>query len=160
MSDLPDCDRHYCKEKSSASNSLQDSFKSCSCKTTNDVVSLRERKAKFTIYNADRKEITVCCIDPCIKMLQNDLRCDYIAQYEIDDKKYVVYIELKGSDAAHGCDQLLSTVDIFKEIHTAHKRYCRLAVHRPPSTSYLQKRIQKFSKKHIDFSIEDSMLIP
>lgn len=65
-----------------------------------------------------------------MKMLKDTLHCDYIALYEEGDTKHVVYIELKGSDAKHGCEQLLATVERFSAIHAKHKKHCHLAVHR------------------------------
>ncbi len=94
-----------------------------------------------------------------MKMLKDRLRCDYIVQYEENNTRHVVYIELKGSDVKHGCKQLLATVERFSAIHAKHKKHCRLAVHRPPPGSRLQKYAQEFAKRHIEFSIKSELSI-
>ena len=159
MPDLPICDSHYGRDTSSSSQDLEESFKSCSCRTNNKKIALKEHRAKLEIANTAQKEIVICCVDPCMKMLKDTLHCDYIALYEECDTKHVVYIELKGSDAKHGCEQLLATVERFSAIHAKHKKHCRLAVHRPPPGIRLQKYTQEFAKRRIEFSTKSELSI-
>lgn len=159
MPEFPRCGSNYGKDNSSSSQDLENSFKACSCRTNNKIIALKEHRAKLEIANTAQKEIVICCVDPCMKMLKDTLHCDYIALYEESDTKHVVYIELKGSDAKHGCDQLLATVERFSAIHAKHKKHCRLAVHRPPPNSRLQKYAQEFAKRHIEFSTKSELSI-
>lgn len=159
MPNFPICDSHYGKNTSSSLQDLERSFKACSCRTNNKTIALKEHRAKLEIKNTTQKEVVICCVDPCMTMLERSLRCDYIALYEENDTQHVVYIELKGSDAKHGCKQLLATVERFSAIHARHKKHCRLAVHRPPPNSRLQKYAQEFARRHIGFSTESEMSI-
>lgn len=159
MPNFPICDNHYGKNTSSSSQDLENSFKACSCRTNNKIIALKEHRAKLEIKNTTQKEVVICCVDPCMKMLKDTLHCDYIALYEESDTQHVVYIELKGSDVKHGCKQLLATVERFSAIHARHKKHCRLAVHRPPPNSRLQKYAQEFARRHLEFSTESEMSI-
>lgn len=159
MPEFPRCGSNYGKDNSSSSQDLENSFKACSCRTNNKIIALKEHKARLTITNNAQKKVVICCVDPCMTMLERSLRCDYIAQYEESDTQHVVYIELKGSDVKHGCDQLLATVERFSAIHAKHKKHCHLAVHRPPPGSRLQKYTQEFAKRRIEFSTKSELSI-
>lgn len=159
MPEFPCCDNQYGKDKSSSSQDLEKSFTACSCGTKNKEIKLKEHRATLKITNDAKKEVVICCVNPCMKMLKDRLRCDYIVQYEENNTRHVVYIELKGSDVKHGCKQLLATVERFSAIHAKHKKHCRLAVHRPPPGSRLQKYAQEFAKRHIEFSIKSELSI-
>lgn len=139
------CDKNYCRDKQSAQRNLQKAVLECTCRTQNPTIALSEHRAKFTIHNTSKKEIYVTAIDKCIKKLEKEKKCDFMVTYKGGNEKdnYVLYVELKGSDHQSGCEQLLHTVEIFKELHKNLKRICYLVAVPPATAACVQKAIRK-----------------
>lgn len=164
MSSISQCDGQYKKGYISHENMLIQAFEDCTCKTRYKKIVLYDDAggpAKFSIENRMESplNIYVTRIDKCIKIIDNEQKCDFIIcyKYNENDIMNVYYIELKGKDHKHGCAQLLSTIDLFKDIHQKYIRQCFLVSSVNVPTSFMQKNQKLFERKGCRLRTEKSI---
>ena len=145
---MQDCDRNYCRDKQSSQKRSQDAVLECTCRTQNTAIVLSEHRARFTIKNTSKKEVYVTAIDNCIKILENEKKCDFMVTYKDEEGKEsdILYVELKGCDHRTGCEQLLHTVKRFHELHKNRRRICYLVAFPPASAACVQKAMRQLPK--------------
>lgn len=68
-------------------------------------VLLEEKKTKVVFLNEDRMEFEKHKVDDCL--IKDGIKCDWAVR---DRSGSTVFVELKGKDVAHACDQLFATV--------------------------------------------------
>lgn len=65
------------------------------------LIVLEENRKKMTFHNKQRKDIRKIKVDGCA--MTEGKRCDYLV---INDKDCEHFVELKGTDVEHACEQL------------------------------------------------------
>ena len=133
----------------------QNEIDSCTRTTENPRIPLRENKSSLMIENPNRKVIYIITIDPCIKSLQDKLKCDYGAF----DQNNFFFIELKGSDTKHGVAQLESSIKLFSPFFTDKKKSCVLCATRFPKAGPGVAQIKKsfYAKNKIHLQITNNI---
>ncbi|MDQ3798810.1 MAG: hypothetical protein M3384_05115 [Acidobacteriota bacterium] len=66
---------------------------------------LTENRMKMTFRNPNRKVIKVITVDNCA--ITVGMRCDYLVVNEKNDE---FFVELKGTDIRHACEQLAASI--------------------------------------------------
>ncbi len=69
--------------------------------TKNPIISLEENGKTMIFKNEKRKSVTKIRVDGCA--VKDGIRCDWLVK---NDKNVEHFVELKGTDVAHGCRQL------------------------------------------------------
>lgn len=147
------CDGKYLHNKQSHAFSLEEALHECTCVSTHSKIVLKEHKAKCEIKNSDSLQVRITCLDPCVTMLSQKKKCDFIAAWEDKDNNTIVYyIELKASNHEKACKQLLETINYCKSIHGSCSRRCHIAAYPPVANATIQKYQKKFSKQNIELS--------
>jgi len=101
--------------------------------------------SKLLIENKDQKKFKTIDFEHCVyKNKQNDLKCDY--GFVTEDS--IFYIELKGSEAAKGIKQILSTYTETKKCFGRLKPKARLVV-----SKFSKPDLVKRSKEYRDLAI-------
>jgi hypothetical protein len=77
----------------------------CIEKTTDLRIVFQEKGKKITFLNKRRIPIRKITVDGCA--ITAGIRCDYLVLNNKDDE---FFIELKGADVKHACDQLLTSI--------------------------------------------------
>jgi hypothetical protein len=77
----------------------------CTKTVSHTIVMVEENKRKAKFANPESKKFVITRVDDCI--ITDGIRCDYLVT-----KSGVasIFVELKGNDVDHACDQLESTV--------------------------------------------------
>lgn len=78
----------------------------CTEVVSHSSVKVEENKSRVVFKNPDRTEFAISKIDGCL--VTNGVRADYLVTKGVTAS---VLVELKGTDVAHACDQLLSSVE-------------------------------------------------
>jgi len=77
----------------------------CTENKTDSKILLTENRMKMTFLNRERKVVKVVTIDNCV--VTEGIRCDYLV---INEKDNEFFVELKGTDIRHACDQLTASI--------------------------------------------------
>lgn len=81
------------------------SIEECTKNTTDPKILLTENRMRMTFLNTKRKAVRVITVDNCV--VTTGIRCDYLVLNEKDDE---FFVELKGTDVRHACDQLTASI--------------------------------------------------
>lgn len=81
------------------------SIEECTETKTDSKIILTENRMKMTFLNRERKVVKVVTVDNCV--VTEGIRCDYLV---INEKTYEFFVELKGTDIRHACDQLTASI--------------------------------------------------
>ena len=77
----------------------------CTKNTKDPIIPLSENQMKMTFLNPNRKDVRVITVDGCA--ITVGIRCDYLVRDERDDE---FFVELKGTDIRHACEQLAASI--------------------------------------------------
>lgn len=89
-------------------------FERCVTSLNNKVVPVEENGKKCIFNNPHQTEIRKIKFDKClIPQTQQQLSCDYGIWVDLCNKCY--FIELKGKDIKHACNQLVATINYVRE---------------------------------------------
>jgi hypothetical protein len=80
-------------------------IKECTETKKDSKILLTENRMKMTFLNSNRKVVKVVTVDGCA--ITKGIRCDYLVINERDDE---FFVELKGTDIRHACDQLATSI--------------------------------------------------
>jgi hypothetical protein len=81
------------------------SIEECTEKTKNPIIVLEEKGKRMIFRNSGRKTVKKITVDGCA--ITRGIRCDYLVLNEKNDE---FFVELKGTDIRHACDQLDSSI--------------------------------------------------
>ena len=73
----------------------------CIENTKNPIIPLEEKGKKMIFHNKKRKAISKIKVDGCA--IKVGIRCDWLVK---NDQNYEHFVELKGVDITHACEQL------------------------------------------------------
>lgn len=91
--------------------------KECERLVNDTLIKFSENKREFIAENIDKKDILKLNIDDClIKNVKHQLSCDNGMFIESDSLFY--FIELKGRDIRHACEQIANTIVYFEKYFT------------------------------------------
>ena len=146
------CDHQYLRDKKSSASNLKDAIDECTCVSKSSRIVLKENKGKCEIENNTNIKVQIACLDPCVTMLEQERKCDFIVTW--NDKKNIIvyYVELKGKNHKDAFEQLLATINHCKSIHCSCTRRCHIAACPPVASSTIQKYQKEFSKQKIELS--------
>lgn len=116
------------------------------CSGNNTCMMVKENGKEFKIDNHNCKKLEKIRIDGCLITL--GVRCDYAVLVDSNSNNLndVYLIELKGSDAKHGYEQLLETYKFFISHYQYKSIHLRLVFSKnskPKLKSTAEKRIDK-----------------
>jgi hypothetical protein len=80
---------------------------SCSTFTSDKIIVFKDKgnnKCKMIFYNPNQITVTKTRVDDCV--ITNGCRCDF----KLDCPNYEHYIEIKGKDIYHACEQIEETI--------------------------------------------------
>lgn len=103
-----------------------------------------ENERKYEAINNSQKNILKIHVDG--DLVTDGERCDY-ALNVLNEKK-IYLIELKGTDKAHGYEQLLSTMKFFKDNHISCTFFPRIVVSKDSAP-----KIKSASEKRMDIMV-------
>ncbi len=126
----------------------------CVTESSGQRVTAKENKKTFAVLNPSGKVIRKVKVDGCVVTDASTIRCDYL--FEIGTPlDAVLYVELKGKNIEHACEQLSSTLKLFSRRHGRVRRQCYVVASRvpavSPSTQVLQKKFFKNNKVNVLF---------
>lgn len=103
----------------------------CATESTHKKITAEENGRKLTLENPNGKTIRKIQVDGCLFTDTSRKRCDYM--FEIEKPiRFVIYLELKGSDIKKAYDQLLATIDQFNKAHQGIKKEAHIVASRVP----------------------------
>lgn len=132
-------------------------YGACAQQSTQKIITASENKRKFTIKNPHRKSITKVQVDGCLKITSGK-RCDYL--FEINQPTTdIIYLELKGSDIEKAYQQLLATIELFKNQHKNCIKECHIVASRVPraGTKVQQLKVQMLKSTQTKLSVHTNM---
>jgi len=119
----------------------------CNKITTKKIVVVSENKRKFRIKNNSLYTINEVEVDGCY--IKVGLKCDFLFELSKKTIEKVFYVELKGSDVTHGIEQLESTMNTCKAIHSGFDKECYIVASKVPSSGTSSQILKKqFIKKN------------
>lgn len=126
----------------------------CVTESSGQRVTAKENKKTFAVLNPSGKVIRKVKVDGCVITDASTIRCDYL--FEIGTPlDAVLYVELKGKNIEHACEQLSSTLKLFSRRHGRVRRHCYVVAARVPGTStrnqVLQRKFFRDNKVHVRF---------
>ncbi|MCI5137499.1 MAG: hypothetical protein D3922_03585, partial [Candidatus Electrothrix sp. AR1] len=132
-------------------------YKKCTTVVNDSKVVVKEHRSSFELRNTARLKIEKIRVDDC---LINDARerCDWLLVNR-EEKKRVLYVELKGADIGKAIRQLEATLGYTKTDFSQCKRECYVVSTRVPKHGpAVHKRMIDFQKKtkHHEAPPEDS----
>lgn len=117
--------------------------KRCIEETQNVRIVCAERRSKITFVNEKGKNIKKVKVDGCA--ITSGVRCDYLI---VDETNYEFFVELKGSNVKHACDQLRETINKLSKDPKKKEKHSYIISSRVPLTgSDVQKLKLEFKKK-------------
>jgi hypothetical protein len=101
----------------SACNHFLDNFPVCTIcnKQSNWVCKDKGETRQYKIENVQHTELCKVNIDGCVITDTTQNKCDFLVLCCQEDKKIAIFVELKGTDFAHACKQILNTIKLLKE---------------------------------------------
>jgi len=105
-------------------------YNECTTQDRRKKLPLEEGGKFFVIKNPLKATLHKTQVDGCLFDEQVE-KCDWIVSYDVNGK-HAHYVELKGSDISKACSQLKSTLDLTREIFSAHKKHCHIVCSRVP----------------------------
>lgn len=136
-------------------------FEACSTDTIDSIITVRENKSKFEVYNRSKKNIRKVQVDGCL-ISDDKEKCDWIIEVD-SDKKMALFVELKGCNLDKAISQLSSTLHDTRKKYFDYERSCYAVTTRiPKHNSDVRKRSIEFYKrnkvtlqvKNVVFSLE------
>ena len=100
-------------------------------------------ESKFVLRNPNRLAVTH--LEPERFFPKGILNCDFI--FQIPDKPFEIYVELKGNDFKHALDQLAASITQLRS--TLQPKLCFLIIRRSPTMDVkTQKLLRDFSRRN------------
>jgi len=116
----------------------------CTKEINNPIIPLEEKGKKMIFHNKNRKVIKKIQVDNCA--IKEGKRCDWLV---IDDKNYEHFVELKGSDVVHACEQLSISITKLSSAPTQAAKHSFIIESRviPAITTTIQNLQRRFKDK-------------
>lgn len=155
-------------EKTSACNYFEQNFPSCtSCnKQSTWVCKDKGESREYRIENVRDVKLCKVKIDDCVIMDATQNKSDFLMLCCEADKKYAIFVELKGTNIAHAHKQIQNAINLLKEeIDNQEYEICARVVVSRFSTPNLEKEglpelKKKLSKNsNINYDIASNVLI-
>lgn len=131
-------------------------YGNCARESTNKLITAKEHNRKLTINNSAGKLVRTIQVDKCLFSDSDPCkRCDYMFEiFDTPDRKKldeVIYLELKGRHIEEAYNQLVATIEHFKDHHKNAKKQCHIVASRVPKASpevqQLQIKMRKINAK-------------
>ena len=88
---------------------MKDRIKNCEqYRDTRSTPSVTEKGKTFQLDNRNKREVACIKIDDCVFKQADGIKCDYL--FEVESKKQLFYVELKGSDIVKAINQIIETL--------------------------------------------------
>lgn len=117
----------------------------CSQETTDKIIKLSDHRSKYsmTFSNANQKKCVKHRVDGCL--ITDGRRCDHLL---IDNNEVEYFVELKGKDVNHGCEQLERSIQVLAK-NISEKRYSFIVSAAVPKVSTtILKMKDRFKRKY------------
>ena len=114
-------------------------------------VVVEENKRKYILTNDLQKELIVYHIDGGVINNAEANKCDFGIYCE---DKYLILIELKGSDYEHACEQIASTIKLMKISNLVDRIYARIVLSKmrtPALRSTQETTLKKLLSLYVGF---------
>ena len=83
-----------------------------------------ENGKKYELINTSNYKIRKVKVDNCLNQTEKQRRCDYLMDSE--EKKRVIFIELKGGDLNSAIEQIYSTITFLKDEYISYRKDARI----------------------------------
>lgn len=122
----------------------QKRIEDCTEKKTDSKIVLEEKGKKMVFLNKARKTIKIITVDGCA--ITAGIKCDFLVKNEED---YEYFVELKGADILHACDQLKASINQLSVNPTQNAKHSFIVASRvvPAITTRIQNLKVEFRKK-------------
>ena len=98
-------------------------YLNCGITVRHPDIPVQENGRKFRILNAQRSKIIKVQVDGCV--IKQRTACDYL--FDVKKNNTIYYVELKGKNILKAVEQLIATMEHFKEFHENRtKEFCLL----------------------------------
>ena len=77
--------------------------------------SVTEKGKTFQLENRNKVEVACVKIDNCVFKQEDGIKCDYL--FEVESKKQLFYVELKGSDIIKAINQIYETLKQTRSVY-------------------------------------------
>ncbi len=126
----------------------------CTEQNKNKIITASESNRKFIINNPNEKTVKKIKVDGCLITNTNQVRCDYMFKIDIPYTK-VIYLELKGKNIEHACEQLKATIKLFEQDHSNIEKDCHIVASRVPklATDIQQLKVQFKKQQNAKLSV-------
>lgn len=138
--------------------------KNCLCDghpSKNKKIVFSEGRKKLTIKNPKQLTFKGYHVDSCLLKNYNSFsRCDNLC--EVQESCIVYFVEFKGGNVSHACNQILNTVDYYKDRYASKTKYCHIISNNSPpaikskinETKIKLKKYNAYLKVHCKDNIE------
>lgn len=82
----------------------------CIEKTRNPLIPVEENGKTMIFKNRKRKTVSKIKVDDCA--IKDGIKCDWLVK---NDKNIEHFVELKGSDIKHACNQLIRSIELLSD---------------------------------------------
>ncbi|TAJ34808.1 hypothetical protein [Bosea sp. (in: a-proteobacteria)] len=112
---------------------------------THSIVKVEENQMVALFKNPERKEYHLYSVDGCV--VTEGSRCDYLVS-EVGGAS--VFVELKGKDVAHACEQLHATISnpVIKDLRENKVGFLVVCSKYPRFDSFVARAKTQFAKKY------------
>lgn len=83
-----------------------------------------ENGKKYELINSSYSNIRKVKVDSCLEQDEGQRRCDFLMDSE--EKKRVIFIELKGGDLNSAIEQIYSTIIFLQEEYISYRKDARI----------------------------------
>ncbi len=95
---------------------MRDRIKNCELfRDTRSIPSVNEKGKTFQLENKEKVEVACVKIDDCVFKQEDGIKCDYL--FEVESKKKLFYVELKGSDIIKAINQISETLKQTRSVY-------------------------------------------
>ena len=124
----------------------------CSESINHSRIKCEEKQSKLILINDRQLSVTKIKVDGCIYPNgTSDLRCDYAINYNND---FTLFIELKGCNLKHACNQIIETLRANK-FTINNRKFAAIVTSRMPKDDSTIKKL-KIQLKNLNVTLKSS----
>lgn len=117
----------------------------CRLERRDPIISVKTPRAESRFILRNPARLAVTQLEPEQFFPKGALNCDFV--FQVPDKPFEIYVELKGSDFKHALDQLAASIAQLRS--TLQPKLCFLIIRRSPTLDLkTQKLLRDFSRRN------------
>ncbi len=108
----------------------------------------QEHKNEHILYNKSQVPVYQFRVDGDIVKDHKKKRCDFIVEVQNAPKAHAYIIELKGSDLNRAIDQIVETIEAYREALVGYKIFPRVIIHKVVTHDIQGKKCRDIRRKY------------